>query len=250
MDEYARRMIKKISDVYDLSPIERSTVERDIPKLFHVDAFLLSKEEKLQTMRKIVQDLKRRPTTEDRADERVSITGQMLGSFVPKSILDVGAGTGEILTGLQNHYRVSNAYAIDFKLPTKDQSFQTLLYTDQMTIPLPNESVDLIIIFETLHHIHPKDRLVTLKEVARILKPGGRCLISEHDDNQSTAFYNFMELYHLFWYAANNEKVDPLYLMARVDTMKLFKDVGLTSMNYQPRSGPNPQRIYHEVYTK
>ena len=251
MDGYRSRMVKKISEVYELSPDDDRLISQHITTLLDVKQFLRPREEKLDIMEGIIFGLKRRHgTTTERVQERISITEEMLGSFRPTSILDIGAGTGEILTGLQIHYKPDKAYAIDFKLPKMKHLFQTLLYTKELTIPLPNESVDLIVIFETLHHIHPKDRRNLLKEVARILKPLGRCLISEHDDNESTAFYQFLELYHFFWYAANNEKVDPLYLMPREETMKEFRDVGLVSSNYHPRSGPNVQRIYHEVYTR
>jgi SAM-dependent methyltransferase len=42
------------------------------------------------------------------------------------------------------------------------------------SVPLPDNSVDLIFSFQAAHHFHL--HLETLKEVARILRPGGSCM--------------------------------------------------------------------------
>ena len=47
------------------------------------------------------------------------------------------------------------------------------------TIPLPDASVDLVLMFKSLHHV-PMDRMDdALSEIARVLKPGGLAWISE-----------------------------------------------------------------------
>ena len=68
-------------------------------------------------------------------------------------------------------------------------------------------------------------------------------MISEHDGDHSSAFEDFMKIYHIFWYAVNHDKVDSFHN----ETAELFEDAGIRSINNQPRSEP---QIYHEVYTK
>ncbi len=46
-------------------------------------------------------------------------------------------------------------------------------------IPVPDASVDVIFMFKSLHHVPPDLMTTALREVARVLKPGGHAYISE-----------------------------------------------------------------------
>ena len=170
--------------------------------------------------------------------------------YSPKTILDIGAGKGDITVALKTHYGLSDkdVYAIDEKLPTV-KNITPLTYIDGK-IPLPDNSIDLIIIFVVLHHIPPDVRPFVMSEIARVLSPNGAVIIREHDNNGSQDFYIFLDLMHLFWYFAFNETADPLYLLSKSDTENLFGQVGLESTGYSTYPEPNPQRIYHEMFTK
>jgi len=63
-------------------------------------------------------------------------------------------------------------------------------------IPLNDESVDIVLMFKSLHHVPVELMDVSLQEIRRVLKPGGLAYISE------PIFYgNFNEILSLF----NNE---------------------------------------------
>lgn len=187
-----------------------------------------------------------------RTCERISTIVDILNaqSFVPKTILDIGAGNGDIIFALRNHYILdkNSVFAIDQKFPSLTD-ITSLTYHDN-NIPLPDNSIDVIIMFAVLHHIPPDSRVNIMKEVSRVLTPGGYVIIREHDDNYDPDFYVFLDLLHLFWYISQCETVDPLYLLSRNRTTNLFRQVGLQPIYYSTYSEPNPQRIYHEIFHK
>ena len=54
-----------------------------------------------------------------------------------------------------------------------------LVAGDAAAIPLREETVDLAVYVATLHHLRPRERrLASLNELARVLAPGGRALVS------------------------------------------------------------------------
>jgi len=214
----------------------------------------ISRQTIFDKLSKIIKNLKPLPTniSNNRTSERISTIVDTLNthSFTPRTILDIGAGAGDIISALQDHYTLpaDSVFAIDQKLPTLN-NVTTLTY-DNNLIPLPDNSIDVIIMFAVLHHIPADIRLNIVKEVSRVLSPKGYVIIREHDDNLDPDFYFFLDLLHLSWYIAKDESVDPLFLMSRNVTTDLFYQVGLQSTHYSTYPEPNPQRIYHEFFNK
>lgn len=214
----------------------------------------IDRQQLYQELYNVLSRLKKHPVESGRPESRVNIITHFLEplNFIPETILDVGAGTGDIIKSLRVTYNLSKdkVFAIDQKLPVIND-VTTLTYVNNK-IPLNDNSIDLIILFAVLHHIIPDDRLSFLDEITRVLKPGGYLIIREHDDDKTQAFFVFMDLIHIFWYIAYNETPDPLFLMSRAETQSLFKDVGLDNVQYVSYDDniPNPQRLYHEMYTK
>jgi SAM-dependent methyltransferase len=52
---------------------------------------------------------------------------------------------------------------------------------DGSLTPLTTGSVDLVIISAVLHHVAPEDRLGVYAELQRVLRPGGRLVVFEHN---------------------------------------------------------------------
>ncbi len=241
VDIYVNALLKNISKVYKLPAPKTPAYEmlkNDVQKLFengNMEDFL---------------KFKKIPKTEGRVEERIDTITNILDqlNFKIDKVIDIGAGKGDIIKAVKNYYGLpkSNVYAIDQKLPNiKD--ITTLTYKDGK-IPLPDQSVNLILMFAVLHHIPLKERLDILNEVKRILVPGGLVIIREHDDDLDPNFTKFIDLIHQFWYISENEKEDPLFLMTHDDILKLFNDIGLKSVYYNKYENPNPQHIYHEVF--
>lgn len=150
------------------------------------------------------------------------------------SILDIGAGTGEILKQTAKSLNVARAYALEpqgiLKI-AEDDVITNIFYTDEGNIPLDNEEIDLIIIAVTLHHINPRIREMLMTEIKRVLSPNGIVVIQEHAFDKSAAMHIGLEVLHNFWYVKNNETVDPLYLMTSWECESLFNNVGLYPQN-------------------
>lgn len=53
------------------------------------------------------------------------------------------------------------------------------LHAGAEAIPLPDASVDRVLMFKSLHHVAPSALPAALTEIARVLKPGGSAWISE-----------------------------------------------------------------------
>jgi ubiquinone/menaquinone biosynthesis C-methylase UbiE len=190
-------------------------------------------------------------SSDKRASDKSSEIFNKLNGFKPKSILDFGAGKGDITIELSKKLELSkeNVYAIDDKLQNTDEL--TVLNFENGKIPLEDNSIDLIISLEVLHHINTQDRYKILQEISRVLSPNGLFIIKEHDDQATNEFSVFLELIHIFWYIVKNENPDLLNLMTRYETINLMESVGLYSNKYDTYDDyNNPQQIYYETYTK
>lgn len=100
-----------------------------------------------------------------------------LGGLRPKRVLDLGCGVGGFLAGL--------AQIGERVLPTdmdraslaicRERGFPAVL-SDGYALPFADEGFDLVCLFDALEHIPDEAR--ALSEVARVLAPGGRVVIS------------------------------------------------------------------------
>ena len=103
-------------------------------------------------------------------------------------VLDIGCGRGEILAQCaQEHIAaVGLDYSDDaLKLTSRllDRLEQTRILLPQIirgnavSLPLANESFDVVIMSDIVEHLYPYELLSTLQEVHRVLKTSGRVVI-------------------------------------------------------------------------
>jgi SAM-dependent methyltransferase len=143
-----------------------------------------------------------------------SIALSVLPAFsVPRQsrILDVGCGTGYNLGWLRDHYQAGVAgvdccsIALSFCLKRGEQQ---LVQGNVAVLPFKSAAFDLVTAFDMLSEIRDKaSRSHALKELLRVLRPGGRVLIrvaackwlrSGHDVEVSTNHrFGRRELYDL-----------------------------------------------------
>lgn len=100
-------------------------------------------------------------------------------------VADIGAGTGFLSSALVDHVRMVHLVdtsEVMLSLAKKNLSSNTnttYLLAEGRTIPLTDASLDAV--FANMYLHHAPDPLAAIQEMVRLLKPGGRLLISDLD---------------------------------------------------------------------
>jgi ubiquinone/menaquinone biosynthesis C-methylase UbiE len=100
-------------------------------------------------------------------------------------LLDIGCGTGRFLDFLKQAWPRLPTLGLDMSEPYTRHAKRHLRRWSQMTLavgnaeslPVANESQDAVTSTFLFHELPPKVRRITLRECARVLKPGGRLVL-------------------------------------------------------------------------
>ncbi|WP_099211995.1 class I SAM-dependent methyltransferase [Thermococcus henrietii] len=94
-------------------------------------------------------------------------------------VLDVGCGTGNILRFLdpENYIGVEPSAGMRRKFREK-HGFEPL-GGHFLRIPLPDGSVDTVITTYAFHHVPDEEKRDAIKEMLRVLRPGGKIIIAD-----------------------------------------------------------------------
>jgi len=136
----------------------RERLERSVGRLGSVDSALNSK---LQVLKRLVRHM---------------------GGLNQAPILDFGCGAG-LLTGLLNEFS-SAAFGVDVSLVSLkhgDRSASRFVQFDGMRLPFRDDAIGMVVASCVFHHILPAERIAIVGEVLRVLRPGGRLVIIEHN---------------------------------------------------------------------
>lgn len=104
----------------------------------------------------------------------------------PRAILDFGCGIGGGIPHLRRFFPDARLHGVDAsgesiamaQAACSDARF-SVIADDRL--PLPDASFDLALAACVFHHIAPAQRLHWMRELARVLKPGGRLFVFEHN---------------------------------------------------------------------
>ncbi len=91
-------------------------------------------------------------------------------------LLDVGCGDGRHLEFLQNRIGRKNLYGTEISQirvdRVREKGFQCEK-VDGVRLPFPDSMFDVIVVFEVIEHIPPKEVDLMMREFKRVLKPEG-----------------------------------------------------------------------------
>lgn len=122
-------------------------------------------------------------------------------SNIVKDYLDIGCADGSIsiAIGKALHLTKEHIFGCDVRdlPPESDMNSQfNFRHYDGITLPYCNNCFDLITIYMVLHHIADVESF--LKEVQRVLRPGGLVILREHDCTPNETRL-FLDVQHGFY---------------------------------------------------
>ncbi|MFL0195752.1 class I SAM-dependent methyltransferase [Clostridium sp. WILCCON 0269] len=132
-----------------------------------------------------------------------------------KVAADIGSGTGFITEGLiKNGLRViavdsSEEMLKQMKLKFKEYNDIEYRQGEAEILPIENDTVDYAMANMYLHHV--EDPLTAIKEMVRILKPGGKIVITDLDKHD----FEFLKTEHFDrWMGFNRENIKQWFVSA------------------------------------
>lgn len=157
-------------------------------------------------------------------------------SLIPHGkVLDVGCGTGRFLSALPASYERVGIDVSKEMLDRAPDSGMELLEAGGEAIPFDDDSFDLVTTFAVLHHlIDPALVEATLREIARVVRPGGVAIVWDH--NPLNPYWRI--LMAKLPQDQGDEKLVPARLI--VDTLRqtAIRDVSLRRMTFTPDFTP------------
>ena len=117
------------------------------------------------------------------------------GKNEPKDILDLGAGDGTCLKFFSHYFPDSSLKGIDVsELSIEEAEAKKIPNTevavyDGLHIPFPDQTFDLILVATVMHHIRFELHPGLMKEALRVLKPGGKIFIVEHNPHNPVTMH-------------------------------------------------------------
>ncbi len=98
------------------------------------------------------------------------------------TVLDIGVGTGNLasrLTGKDNKIIGIDTSREMMEICKQKHPEIELKIGDFLKIPLPAQSVDVVVSSYAFHHLTPAEKSESIMEIKRVLKPKGRVVIAD-----------------------------------------------------------------------
>ena len=175
------------------------------------------------------------------------------------SIVDIGGGEGNILNYLNKSFNVSNnnLYIVEQKQDWAEKyTFNNninYLFWDNINIDIKEDSIDIILIIVSLHHMNDETIENLMLNVNRILKTNGILIIKEHNC-MTTEDIKIIDwehhLYHILMslkYDLNEESIEK-YLRTFTNNYKSMEEYNNIFTKYNFKNILNLNRSFN-MYT-
>ena len=147
-------------------------------------------------------------------------------SPLEKEVLECGAGTSlslePLLMRFYEHGYVTHGIAISNERLRAAQEFcerrqmdLDLRQGDMRQIPFEDESLSFVFSYNTIFHMTKQDITAAMREIERVLKPGGRVIVLELDVPPSFWTRLFVGFWFFYWLPFNFETPTRRDLMRR-----------------------------------
>ncbi len=129
-----------------------------------------------------------------------------------------------------------------------------LLVCDARSTGLADDSFDLVCSNNTYEHIYPNILKDIMKELQRLLKPGG---VSSHFIDMSDHFahldssisiYNFLRYSSSMWSVIDNS-VQPQNRLRKKDYLRMYDSLGITLLDEIDRQGDMESLLHEKLHT-
>jgi len=232
----------------------------------------------INCLKKMVNKPKHTEITRDRGNTRVNDITELFTNSVDlygkhilpcfTKYLDIGAGDCVITKSLAQFFGIKKGYtyAIDIESWSNKSNEEygkdsqiNYIYIDppvdeksEFNHTLDENTFDIITIFQTLHHM--KNFINVIKDVYRLLKPGGIVIIREHDA-RSNPVRALCHIEHLIYgifadKMCSNEFYKEYYghYYSKREMINVFENHGFTTLSEKSKN--NPTLYYYQVFKK
>lgn len=139
---------------------------------------------------------------------------QFLDNLLPNTkILEIGCGNGKNMKYRDDldFYGIDNSEVL---VDICQKKGLKVIHGDALKLPYDDNSFDAIIMIAVIHHINPNEHNIVLNEISRVLKPDGKCFITNWAVEQpSDTKRNFhVGLNMVTWKGKENEPL-PYWIM-------------------------------------
>lgn len=165
----------------------------------------------------------------------------------PITLLDLGCGKGKHLSYLKEQHPNWHLVGVD---PFFENKALNIKRGSAYSIPIPNESVNVVVTFEVLQHISYIEK--ALKEIRRILKPSGILFIADRNPLSGLGLFKpLLELIGKWMYPWDSPFRERWYLIRSLK--RLLSANGFSVQGLKTISDPNDKPIiglnrYYLIY--
>lgn len=169
--------------------------------------------------------------------------------------IDIGTGDGNDFALIGEKVSAQRKIAVDVGDFRLDKSSELLIIEPNQPINLPDNSVQFVTFLHSLHHC--EDAIFRLKDITRLLSPGGYIMIKDHDvTNDEEA--NNVSLEHFVYSVGEGkaehfdnkryQEIEPMWYYSAHDIRNYITSLGFTERHFIEYR--NPTKIYYVLFEK